>query len=119
MIFESKLESIKRFELSLWMEGLRDKDLSPETCNRTLFLVKYMFNCSRRWGFITESLARDVAIFPEKKFREQYLSEDEARRILEALNTDKDRQAAQAVKLLLRTGVGNLKFWRYAGRTRI
>ena len=117
MIFESKLESIKRFELSLWMEGLRDKDLSPETCNRTLFLVKYMFNCSRRWGFITESLARDVAIFPEKKFLEQYLSEDEARRILEALNTDKDRQAAQAVKLPLRTGVGNLKFWRYAGRT--
>ena len=49
---EAKLEAITRFDLSRWLEGLRDKGLSPATCNRALFLVKYVFNCARRWGFI-------------------------------------------------------------------
>ena len=66
--------------------------------------MKYAFNCARRWGFIVESPARDVSALPEKEFRERYLSEEEARRLLDALDADKDRQAAQVVKLLLFTG---------------
>ena len=101
---EAKLEAITRFALSRWLEGLHDKGLSPATCNRALFLVKYVFNCARRWGFITESPARDVQALSEKEFRERYLSEEEARRLLNALDTEKDRQAAHVVKLLLFTG---------------
>ena len=104
MFSETKLEAITRFALSQWLEGLRDKGLSPATCNRALFLVKYVFNCARRWGFITESPARDVQALSEKEFRERYLSEEEARRLLNALDTEKDRQAAHVVKLLLFTG---------------
>lgn len=100
----AKLEAITRFALSRWLEELQEKGLAPATCNRALFLVKYVFNCARRWGFMSESLARDVSALPEKEFRERYLSEDEARRLLAALDTDKDRQAAHVVKLLLFTG---------------
>jgi len=100
----AKLEAITRFALSRWLEGLRDKGLSPATSNRALFLVKYVFNCARRWGFIVESPARDVQALPEKEFRERYLSEEEARRLLYALDNEKDRQAAQVVQLLLFTG---------------
>ena len=101
---EVKLEAITRFALTRWLEELQEKGLSPSTCNRALFLVKYAFNCARRWGFIAESPARDVQTLPEKEFRERYLSEEEARRLLNALDADKDRQAAQVVKLLLFTG---------------
>ena len=75
---EAKLEAITRFALSRWLEGLLGKGLSPSTCNRALFLVKYVFNCARRWGFITESPARDVQALSEKEFRERYLSETTA-----------------------------------------
>jgi len=83
---------------------LHDKGLSPATCNRVLFLVKYVFNCARRWGFIAESPARDVQALPEKEFRERYLSEEEARRLLNVLNAEKDQQSANVVRLLLFTG---------------
>ena len=101
---EAKLAAITRFALTRWLEGLRDKGFAPATCNRALFLVKYAFNCARRWGFIADSPARDVPALPEKEFRERYLSEEEARRLLEALACDKDQQAAQVVRLLLFTG---------------
>ena len=99
-----KLEAITRFRLSRWLEGLQDKGLSPTTCNRALFLVKYVFNCARRWGFIAESPARDVPALSERECQERYLSAEEARRLLEVLDEEKVQQAAQAVKLLLFTG---------------
>ena len=99
-----KLEAITRFRLSRWLEGLQDKGLSPTTCNRALFLVKYIFNCARRWGFLGESPARDVSALPEREFQERYLSAEEARRLLEVLDEEKVQQAAHAVKLLLFTG---------------
>ena len=101
---ELRLDSITRFTLIRWQESMFGKGLAASTCNRALFLLKYAFNCARRWGFIAESPARDVLVLPEKEFRERYLSEEEARRLLNALDTEKDRQAAQVVKLLLFTG---------------
>ena len=41
---------------------------------------------------------------PEKEFRERYLSEDEARRLLEVLKEEKDQQTAHVIRLLLFTG---------------
>ena len=97
-VFSSaKLEAITRFGLSRWLEGLRDKGLSPATCNRALFLVKYVFNCARRWGFIAESPTRDVQALSEKEFRERYLSEEEARRLMAELAAEKDQQDAQSI----------------------
>ena len=101
---DSRLEAITRFALTRWLEELQEKGLAPATCNRTLFLLKYAFNCARRWGFIAESPARDVQALPEKEFRERYLSEDEARRLMDVLAAEKDQQAANVVRLLLFTG---------------
>jgi len=101
---EMRLDSITRFTLIRWQENMLGKGLAASTCNRALFLLKYAFNCARRWGFIAESPARDVQALPEKEFRERYLSEDEARRLLEELDAEKDQQAARAIRLLLFTG---------------
>jgi len=101
---EMRLDSITRFTLIRWQEGMLGKGLAASTCNRALFLLKYAFNCARRWGFIAESPARDVQALPEKEFRERYLSEEEARRLLDELDAEKDQQAAHVIRLLLFTG---------------
>ena len=98
------MDSITRFTLARWQENMLGKGLAASTCNRALFLLKYVFSCARRWGFIAESPALDVPALPEKEFRERYLSEEEALRLLDALEAEKNRQAAQAVRLLLFTG---------------
>ena len=66
--------------------------------------MKYAFNCAQRWGFISDSPARDVQVLPEKEFRERFLSEDEARQLLKVLKEEKDQQTAQVIRLLLFTG---------------
>ena len=101
---EMRLDSITRFTLIRWQESMLGKGLAASTCNRALSLLKYTFNCARRWGFIAESPARDVQALPEREFRERYLSEEEARRLMDALAAEKDQQAAHVVKLLLFTG---------------
>ena len=98
------LDSITRLTLVRWQEDMLGRGLAPSTCNRALFLLKYALNCALRWGFISDSPARDVQALPEKEFRERYLSEDEARRLLEILKEEKDQQAAHVVRLLLFTG---------------
>ena len=100
---EMRMDSINRLTLTHWQDGMREKGLAASTCNRSLYLLKYVFNCARRWGVIAESPARDVQALPEKEFRERYLSEEEARRLLDALDEEKD-QAAHVIRLLLFTG---------------
>ena len=101
---EMPLGTITRLTLVHWQEGMLGRGLAPSTCNRALFLLKYALNCALRWGFISDSPARDVQALPEKEFRERYLTEDEARRLLEILKEEKDQQAAHVVRLLLFTG---------------
>ena len=101
---EMPLGTITRLTLVHWQEGMLGRGLAPSTCNRALFLLKYALNCARRWGFISDSPARDVQALPEKEFRERYLSEDEARRLLEVLKEEKDQQVVQVIRLLLFTG---------------
>ncbi|MBQ8744113.1 MAG: site-specific integrase, partial [Mailhella sp.] len=59
---------------------------------------------AQRWGHIPESPARDVSSLPEEDFRERYLSNEEARRLLEVLNTETNISAAHVIRLLLFTG---------------
>jgi len=101
---EMRLNAVTRLTVACWFEGVIERGLAPSTCNRALFLLKYIFSCARRWGFIAESPAKDVSALPEREFRERYLSEMEACHLLDVLVEEKDRQAAQAIRLLLFTG---------------
>lgn len=101
---EMRLNAVTRFTVILWLEGVIGRGLAPSTCNRALFLLKYIFSCARRWGFIAESPAKDVSALPEREFRERYLSEKEACQLLDVLLEEKDQQAAHAIRLLLFTG---------------
>ncbi|WP_446424652.1 tyrosine-type recombinase/integrase [Mailhella sp.] len=103
-IGDMRLEDISRLTLARWLEDRRAQGLSPGTCNRMLFILKYVFNCARRWNFLEDSPARDVSALPDREFRERYLSEDEAHRLLQVLAATRNRQAARAIQLLLFTG---------------
>jgi len=101
---QEKLKSISAFQLFSWQEWMKARNLAPSTCNRALFLLKYLFNCACSWGFLKHSPARDVQPLPAGAIRERYLSPEEARRLLDAADADIDRMAALAVRLLLFTG---------------
>lgn len=101
---EQKLDSISRISLTLWQESLRQKGLAEATCNRLLYLMKYVFNCARRWDFLEDSPARDIYPLPEREFRERYLSEEEAQRLLNSLASEPGTLAIFAIQLLLFTG---------------
>lgn len=101
---DMSMKDVTSLDLFHWQDILRQKGLAATTCNRSLFLIKYIFNSAQRWGHIPESPARDVSSLPEEDFRERYLSNEEARRLLEVLNTETNISAAHVIRLLLFTG---------------
>lgn len=100
----SSLGRITKRDIGHWQEGMLAKGLAPTTCNRALSLLKCIFNCAVRWEMLKNSPCKDVPALPEGEQRERYLSREEADRLLAVLAEDKDRQAAQVIRLLLFTG---------------
>jgi integrase len=63
----------------------------PYAANRTLALLRSMFNLARRWGhFKGDNPAQGIKFFPEKK-RERFLSPDELKRVLEGLSAEPNK----------------------------
>jgi len=101
---DMRMKDVTRLDFFRWQDFMRDKGLAATTCNRSLFLLKYIFNNAHRWGHLPSSPARDVSSLPEEDFRERYLNDEEARRLLNVLNTEENRLAAHVIRLLLFTG---------------
>jgi integrase len=76
---------------------------TPYRANRVLTLLSRMFTLAAEWGWWTENPARGVPRFHEDR-RERWLSSEEIRRLLEALDEYEDQNAANALRLLLLTG---------------
>jgi integrase len=75
------------------------------TTNRVLVLLRFVFNLAHKWGVPGSSKNPTVGLktVPDV-YRERFLTPDEARRLLAALDTDENRVAARAIKMLLMTG---------------
>lgn len=102
---ERRLTTIRRLDVVNWLNGMRQRGLCPASCNRTLALLRFLFNCAIRWDMLSagSSPCAGVHAFEDNSARERYLSEDEASALvqeLDALSTS----TAQAIKLLLFTG---------------
>lgn len=103
---KAKLNRIQRLDVIAWQNKLRESGLAPGSCNRILSLFKYIFNCAVRWGILEaeKNPCRNVTPFEENTPRERFLTPQEARRLLEELDTLPHKQGALALKLLLFTG---------------
>ena len=99
------LASVSKMAVFDWFQELRRKGLGASTCNRTLAILRFFFNCAIRWGMLREGCNPCEAVkqLEAPPVRERYLNFDEARALLgelEQLSTP----SALAIKLLLLTG---------------
>jgi integrase len=76
---------------------------TPTRANRTVALLSKMFSLAIRWEMRADNPARGLERNTEEK-RSRYLAGEELRRLTEALAAYKNRDAANAIRLLLLTG---------------
>jgi integrase len=76
---------------------------SPYAANRCVAIVSKMFSLAVRWGYRGDNPAKGIERNTEYG-RRRYMSGDELGRLVAALAAHPDRQAADAVRLLLLTG---------------
>lgn len=100
-----ELADIQRHEVEDWLHGLSEKGLAPATCNRILAVFKTICSLAVLHGLLPtgQSPCAGVSPFKIHTQRERYLTQDEARRLMRALEKS-DRPEAFAIRLLLLTG---------------
>lgn len=97
------LQDISRNDVEIWLGLLAAKGLAPATCNRILSVFKSVCSLAVIWGVLPVSPCMGIAPFPTRQLRERYLTQHEARRLLQALHGS-PRLEAKALQLLLLTG---------------
>lgn len=100
-----ELADIQRHEVEDWLHGLSVHGLAPATCNRILAVFKTICSLAVMRGLLPagQSPCAGVPPFKIHAQRERYLTQDEAQRLMRALEKS-DRQEAKAIRLLLLTG---------------
>jgi len=85
-----KLSDIRPEDVAQLHDRLGSQN-GPYTANRTLALLRSMFNLAHRWGhFKGENPAQGIKLFPERK-RERFLSPDELKLVLEGLSGEPNK----------------------------
>ena len=99
-----KMISITRADMERMHAGLRDR-ISLYTANRTLALVKHMYNKAIEWGYPARhgNPAVGIKMFRERS-RERFLLPDEIKRFFAALNEESNEVFKNYVLLSLYIG---------------
>ncbi len=99
-----QLSSLSTRQIQQFHNSLRP-GLAPATCNRYLSLLQRMLSLACQWGYLEKNPARPVKKFREENQRQRYLSGDEMRRLLAALDGFPNRVVAGLFRFLLSTGL--------------
>jgi len=99
------LDQIADEHMADLLRRLRDAGYASGTTNRVLILVRFIYNLGRKWGVpgCGKNPTTGLKTVPDV-CRERFLTNEEAQRLLSALDADENRVAANAIKLLLLTG---------------
>jgi integrase len=86
--------------------GMRASGLAPATANRLVILLRYMYNCARKWKIsgAESNPTAGVALFECNNARERFLTTEETQRLIGALESSDNPQLKYIVPLLLLTG---------------
>ena len=95
-----RVKDVTRRDIEDLRAGLSDR---PYQANRLVALVSKMFALAMSWGWRADNPAKGVARYQEQK-RDRWLSEEELRRLWDALERHPNRRAAGAVQLQVLTG---------------
>ncbi len=87
------------------MQRMRDQDYASGTVNRVLILIRFIFNLARKWKIpgVKENPTFGLNTAPDVQ-RDRFLSPEETQRLIDSINVDENRSAAQTIMLLLLTG---------------
>ena len=82
--------------------GFAMQNYASGTTNRVLILIRFIYNLGRKWGVpgCGKNPATGLKTVPDV-CRERFLTNQEAQRLLSALEADENRVAACAIKLLV------------------
>jgi integrase len=82
------------------------KTHKPGSVNRVIILLRYLFNCAKRWEIpgAEKNPTDGVPLLPENNKKERYLSEDEARRLYESVCKSENTMLQFIVPMLILTG---------------
>jgi integrase len=99
------IDQISTIVVTDLLRRLRDQGYATGTTNRVLVLLRFIYNLARKWNVPggDENPTLGLRTAPDAA-HERFLSPEEARRLLAALDSDPNKIAANAIKLLLLTG---------------
>jgi site-specific recombinase XerD len=102
---QKRLNQISRREVMIFHTRLREiDDLAPASCDHHLKLMRRMFNLAVEWEILEKNPLSRIALFKEDNMVENYLDEEQLKRLVHVLQTDKNRMTCNALLFLLSTG---------------
>lgn len=103
--FKNKyLDAITTKDIQQFHAKLRER-MSPTTANHTLATIKAMLNLAVKWEMLQKNPCIGVKKFQEPTGRDRYLTQDEVKRFLKALDQSENIPAICGLRTLLFTGL--------------
>jgi integrase len=99
------LDEVTPDAINALINRMREDGYSSGTMNRVIVIIRYLYNLARKWKVpgVTGNPAAGLSAGPDV-MRNRFLDEDEVQRLVQSIQEDENRTAAQAILLLLLTG---------------
>jgi integrase len=104
MFGNKRLNQIRRHEIQSQHADLRNDGLSPAYADRFLALLRHALNLAVDWDMMDRNPAVGVKLFNPDNRVEHYLDDDELKRLMVTLRTDRNRPVCSIALFLLSTG---------------
>ena len=101
---DQKLNQINRAQIQTFHTGLRNEGLAGATCDHQIKLLRRSLNLAIEWGMLEKNPAAGFKLFNDENKVEQYMDDDELRRLLKVLRTDGNKTVYNIALWLLFTG---------------
>ena len=100
-----KMDCIGKKRIQDFHGSLKASGLASSTADHYLKLIKRVYSVAHSWGIITENVTKGLPLYMEENTVENYLNDDELKRLMAVLQTDHNRTVCLIIMLLLSTGV--------------
>jgi len=100
-----RLNQITRHQLQTFHSSLAEAGLAPATANHHLKLIRQSLNLARAWSMLEgDNPAAGIAMLQEDNRVENFLDDEQLKRLLEVLRSDHNQAVCRVALFLLSTG---------------